>query len=353
MLLSNILQASNKYKQHNGLRKQHSMRNTITHIHSNTDIHQLDILPELVSPISSINERSKSISPKETIERNNDASTMPEEEYTYLCCNHCRRPHFHIQKPSISIPKLHTNTQQRFIVIGMFIFEFYKIVMGTFLTIFVPQQCDYGVCRIYDNLFRNSIFHIIANAWNTLTFLVVCHLYWIELKRENWAIEYLEIDEGKPYSNLIDEVEDYPFLRDDMYSINKKYLYNVYFTLCIASINFCISAISIYENYAGLNTITSFATFLVLIGIKFNNAYEVASESNEYSALLSAYMKTPRIFNTVDENYKMHDINVRDIDDMSIHERIEMETIPDKQTHISSKSSSTTIENITGIEENE
>ena len=67
--------------------------------------------------------------------------------------------------------------------------------MGTFLTIFVPQQCDYGVCKIYDNVLRNSIFHIVANTWNTFTFFVVCHLYWIELKRENWAIEYLEIDE--------------------------------------------------------------------------------------------------------------------------------------------------------------
>lgn len=328
MMLSNIIQASTKYKQNNGIRNQHSVssthQNTISpsstirnHTQAPNDI---IILPELVSPITTISERGSS---NTSSNQHTTTTTETIDEVEYMCCHCCKMPNIHLNLPSR--PQIHINTQQRFIVIGMFIFEFYKIVMGTFLTIFVPQQCDYGTCKIYDNLFRNSIFHIVANFCNTITFITVCNLYWIELKRENWAIEYLEIDEGKPFCNLIDEVENYPFVRDDMNKINKNYLKHVYITIFVASINFIISAFSIYENYAGLNTITSFITFLVLIGIKFSNAYEVANESNEFSAVLSAYMKAPRIFNTIDERYKMTDMNVRDEDDMSYQEKYERE----------------------------
>ena len=47
--------------------------------------------------------------------------------------------------------KLQPDTKQRiFTTLSMFT-EFYKVMMGTFLTIFVPQQCEETVCTLSQN----------------------------------------------------------------------------------------------------------------------------------------------------------------------------------------------------------
>ena len=47
---------------------------------------------------------------------------------------------------------LTTDNKQRLKVSFSFLLEFYKVVMGTFLTIFVPQNCGENACSLYDNI---------------------------------------------------------------------------------------------------------------------------------------------------------------------------------------------------------
>ena len=88
--------------------------------------------------------------------------------------------------------------KQRMKAVTSFVLEFYKILMGTFLTAFIPRECADGVCSIMDNVYDDELFHRVAISLNAFSFLVFLAFYYAEISRENWAIEYLDIDPEKP-----------------------------------------------------------------------------------------------------------------------------------------------------------
>ena len=88
---------------------------------------------------------------------------------------------------------------QRIKVGGIFMLQFYKVLTGTMLTLFVPQAC-YGledgslqICTLTQNYENNEIYHQITMYWNFLSFLLFIGCYLVELKRENWAIKFLSM----------------------------------------------------------------------------------------------------------------------------------------------------------------
>ena len=90
---------------------------------------------------------------------------------------------------------------QRVKVTGLFFLQFYKILTGTLLTLFIPQNCDGQICSIQQNYENNDTYHRLTLGWNIITMLWFLIMYVFELKRENWAIKYLDID-----NNLQDNV---------------------------------------------------------------------------------------------------------------------------------------------------
>ena len=92
--------------------------------------------------------------------------------------------------------KVNIDTMQRIKGGGIFMLEFYKILMGTFLTIFVPRDCGDRVCTLTDNYKDDEIFHRFVFGFNSVCFFIVMILYYTEIKRENWCITYLDIDEN-------------------------------------------------------------------------------------------------------------------------------------------------------------
>ena len=44
--------------------------------------------------------------------------------------------------------KITTDTKQRVKTVLSMCLEFYKVLMGTFLVVFVPQQCDDKICTM-------------------------------------------------------------------------------------------------------------------------------------------------------------------------------------------------------------
>ena len=91
---------------------------------------------------------------------------------------------------------------QRIKVTGLFFLQFYKIVTGTMLTLFIPQNCDGEICSLNDNFKNDQPYHQMALCWNSMTLIGFLMLYVYELKRENWSIEYLDIDNNKPDNAL-------------------------------------------------------------------------------------------------------------------------------------------------------
>lgn len=195
------------------------------------------------------------------------------------------------------------DTKQRIQTSFIFVIEFYKIMMGTFLIAFVPQNCDETACTIMENIQSNDTLHTSANIMNLLTFLIVLNLYRVELLRENWCIKYLDIDETKPNNNLDTEIEEYKEIKTSMRKLNYSYLTNIYISLLFLFVNFTLSSVSISMNYYNISTVTSLFSFFILVTSKIFTAYTIAKESYDKEHACSAYMKTPKTYNVIDADY--------------------------------------------------
>ncbi len=201
--------------------------------------------------------------------------------------------------------KLSVDSKQRVTTTCLMFLEFYKILMATFLVLFVPQKCENEVCTITENFFKRDPAHLAALISNFTTFVSVLYFYYIEMKRENWCIKYLDIDLTKPNNYLDDEIEAYPKYKKQMNQLNKSYLKSMYASSTLLVINFGISGTAIGFDYVGTNTITTMVSFFLLISSKLYSAYVTGTDSVKKERALSAYMKTAKTYNTIDEDFRI------------------------------------------------
>ena len=200
---------------------------------------------------------------------------------------------------------LTVDSQQRITTFLLMCLEFYKVVMGTFLIVFVPQDCNGTICTATENFFKEGNLYFGGNVCNFITFSAIGTLYFIELKRENWCIQYLDIDDEKSTNNLDTEIEAYPKYKKEMNRLNKNYVNATYFAVLMMCINFIVSGFTVYQTYTGSNSITSFVSFFLLVSMKLYNAWGVGRLSIKDERANSAYMKEPKTYNTIDGNYRI------------------------------------------------
>ena len=199
--------------------------------------------------------------------------------------------------------KVTTDNMQRIKSGILFVLEFYKVLMGTLLLVFIPQDCGDHSCSINENIYSIGLLRNIVKFYNFFTLLVVFIFYVIELKRENWCIEHLDVDISKANNYLDLEIEKYPDIKKNMKKLNK-----IYYKLTLVSIfsvflNFVLSCVYIIPNNYGANTFTSLLSFGLLVLMKLFSAYKISYKSINDEHAYSAFMKTPITFNTIDDNY--------------------------------------------------
>ena len=204
--------------------------------------------------------------------------------------------------------KVDADTKQRFATFFTMCLEFYKVIMGTFLVVFVPQQCNDNICTMRENFFNGGILNTAGSICNFVTFTSIGTLYFIELKRENWCIQYLDIDDTKSTNNLDTEIELYPKYKNQMAILNKHYIRSVYVALFMMLTNFVLSGVTVYQSYAGTNSITTFLSFFMLVFMKLYSSWTVGALSIKDERANSAYMKEPKTYNTIDADYRLADI---------------------------------------------
>ena len=209
--------------------------------------------------------------------------------------------------------KLSIDSKQRITTTLLMFLEFYKILMATFLVLFVPQQCGLEVCTITENFLKRDPVNFAALISNFITFVSVLNFYIVEIKRENWCIQYLDIDISKPNDYLDNEIEVYPKYKKQMNRLNKRYLKSMYISSTLLVINFGLSGTAVGFDYVGTNTVTTMLSFFLLISSKLYSAYVTGTESVKKERALSAYMKTAKTYNTIDEDYRIADINTENI----------------------------------------
>ena len=86
-------------------------------------------------------------------------------------------------------------------VASTLVLEIYRVLMGAFLVVFVPQKCEDTICSMDQNINRSDTMSQVAISFNAMTMLTFLFLYFVEVKRENKLINYLEVNRFTPVDN--------------------------------------------------------------------------------------------------------------------------------------------------------
>ena len=192
---------------------------------------------------------------------------------------------------------------QRVKVTGLFFLQFYKIVTGTMLTLFIPQNCHGQICSITQNIENENRYHKMALSWNIMTMMSFFVMYIFELKRENWSIKYLDIDNDKPDNALKEVIVKEKVLDKRMDLLNLYYYRIVNFTIFMNMVNIGLVVKILYNDYHSQSTISCFVSFSLLILMKLYNSFSVAYQSVKNDKMMSAYMSEFVSYNVLDSDY--------------------------------------------------
>ena len=195
--------------------------------------------------------------------------------------------------------KLDVDTKQRIQSGCLFLLEFYKVLMGSFLVLFVPQQCGDHICTFKENVENETACVVI----NILSCVYLLYLYLIELKRENWCIKYLDINPNKPNNNLDIEIEEYPEYKKNMLQINKKYKKNSLNCIVLQGVNITLSVVYIAQHWAGTIALAPLISYVILVISKLYNTFFISNASIKEERAYSAYLTISKTYNTIDADF--------------------------------------------------
>ena len=202
-------------------------------------------------------------------------------------------------------------------VTGIFCLQFYKVLTGTMLSRFVPQAC-YGpvtdgseiiyteevrICTLTQNLENNEIYHRLTLYWNSISFLCFIYCYLLELKRESWAIKFLDVDKDKSDNALKEIIITEPKLDKQMDKLNRLYFYGLSVTSLVYAINVLMMINILYQDYHSMSTISCFISFTLLVQMKLYNSLSIAYKSVKNDTMLSAFLTEFVSFNVLDKDY--------------------------------------------------
>ena len=199
--------------------------------------------------------------------------------------------------------RMDADNKQRINATMAFGLEFYKVLMGTFLTAFVPRVCDDSVCTVTENIYDDELFHRVAISFNAFSFLTFLAFYYSEISREEWCIKYLDIDPDKANENLDDEIEEYPEFKQQMARLNKNYATSTKVCGAVQLVNIGMSLADISSHWAGAATLTPLLSYVLLIFMKLSQAYNVSSIAVKDERAFSAFLSGPKTYNTIDEDH--------------------------------------------------
>ena len=203
---------------------------------------------------------------------------------------------------------------QRIKVAGIFLLQVYKVTTGTMLSLFIPQSCEDNsltnttesgsrICSLQENYENADGYHQTVMYWNAFSFLTFFTYYMIELRREEWAIKFLDIDNDKPDNSLKEIIVKEPKLDKTMDRLNLWYYRTLLFNCGVYGINLGLSAKLVKDGYHSSSTLSCFASFSLLVLMKLYNSLEVARQSVKNDKMMSDYMSEFVSFNVLDKDY--------------------------------------------------
>ena len=180
-------------------------------------------------------------------------------------------------------------------------------MIGSFLTIFTPQNCNENVCSLLENLVPKDGVEIAALSMNTLMAASLLMEYAIEISRERILRMYFENDPRLPvekeyFTHLLGIIDTHKASLLGKQSRLISYVFRMYRRLGIILIslyiaNIAISAIVVYKNYYDKSTFFGFVTNALFIVFKMASILKIALHS--ISMPYSAYLDVPVAFNSI------------------------------------------------------
>jgi len=202
--------------------------------------------------------------------------------------------------------KIVPDTKQKIMSFFYFFGDIYKMLTGSFLSIFVPRTCsdtNTGLCSLRYNIQNREPIHFCALITNCINFCVFLLLFCIEIIREYWCIKNLDINEDKSQNNLDVEIENYPELKQNLYKINLKY--KLITLICIFSqiLNVSISLIDLFNNNFSLSSSgIPMLSFIFLVILKLKESYIASTNSLKKEKVYSAFLVKKIIYNEIDKD---------------------------------------------------
>lgn len=187
------------------------------------------------------------------------------------------------------------NFQQRTFILIEFIIEIYRVIIGTCLITFVPQNGNY-IWYVSGNSILAIAYYI--NIGTLCSFLT---LFLIEMIRENKIINYLEVTpllgtDNNSVGEILEQMD--PVKRKTLYWIDTIYVsWSVYCLGCFGA-NTILSGIVIIENLTDTQIISVFITNILFMFTKLYRIYYIIH--TEKNIFYSAYLINFVQFNDLD-----------------------------------------------------
>lgn len=202
--------------------------------------------------------------------------------------------------------KISQNTRERVEHIVTMCTQSFKVLMASMLTIFVHQSCgdEEPICdrwHIFDN---GHLFSVVINFISLLNFIV---LYISETYRQNFLIEYLDVDKSVPDDNLKNALHIDPSLRKNLNKLNNRHVIIVICNVIVYIINVCVSSYVIIKYYyGGAKTLTGIATNILLVSSKLGEDLYIMYECRTTEMIgLSTSIMEPVSYNVIEKKDDM------------------------------------------------
>jgi hypothetical protein len=195
------------------------------------------------------------------------------------------------------------DVKQRFKVSGIFFLQVYKVMTGTMLSIFLPQNCGNEMCSLTDNYHNTEVYHRVVFSWNCLSAFMFFCSYLIELYREEWCVKYLDIDNNFPDNSLKNVIIKDKVLDRKMDRLNIYYYRILIVNTFVYFVNMLLTIQMINDNYYNNSTLSCFISFSLLVMMKLYNSLNVGYQSVKNDKMTSAYMSEFVSYNVIDDDY--------------------------------------------------
>lgn len=189
-----------------------------------------------------------------------------------------------------------------------FIMEFYRVLMGSFLLVFVPQKCGDEICGMFDNVATGTALVDTAFAGNVILFSLCLAMYHAELTRETKMINYLHVNPelardndsvGEVLVKLPKEKQESILYWDKHYQTTGRV------AMVGFGVNLVLSGIVVFSHYLDNKTFTVFLTNALFMGLKLNDIKAITE--TDKNIFLSAYLTRKIQYNDVDPDKMIED----------------------------------------------